>query len=101
MTIDISCSVFCVCMCVCMYVCVHGYSYYGYSVSRRLGTQLFSVLVLLLLLLLLSVFVYKVSQRDTLGLTAAKMRNGIYNIPRNRTTFTGALRPIKSERAQL
>lgn len=91
------CDVFCCFSCVC------SSSYYGYSVSRRVGGQLFTVLVVLLLLLLLAIFAFKLSQSDSLGFQAAKMRQqGLNSQPtRTKTTFTGTLRHIKSEKAQL
>jgi len=73
-------------------------------VHRRLGGQLFTVLVVILLLLLLGVFLYKLSQRDTLGLSAVRMRTGQglhQQQQRSKTSFSSALRPLKSEKAQL
>jgi hypothetical protein len=78
--------------------------YYGYTVSRRLGGALFTVLVLCLLLLLLAVLAFKLFQDDSLGLTAVKRRAGAaggMQARNTRATFTGALRPIKSDKAQL
>lgn len=75
-------------------------SYYGYSVSRRLGGQLFSVLVLVLLLLLLLVFAFKLAQSQRFDTSATKARAGL--TVRNKTTFTGGLRALgKSTKAQL
>jgi len=77
--------------------------FYGYAVTRRLGGQLFSVLVICLLFLLLAVLAFKLSQADSFGLAAVKKRAiAAGALPqRGRTTFTSALRPMKSAKAQL
>ena len=89
---------------VCVYcLCVLRCSYYGYAVTRRLGGQLFSVLVLLLLLLLLLVFAFKLANSQSpLNPNNQHRPAGFAHAPRSKTTFTGGLRAMgKSAKAQL
>ena len=86
-----------VCVCGCV-------SYYGYTVSRRVGSALLSVVALVLLLVLVLIFAFKLATEPNTFTAAAKWRNSIRqtNNPRSKATFTGSLRAMgKSAKAQL
>jgi small-conductance mechanosensitive channel len=93
--------------CVPCFCIVCALSYYGYTVRRRVGTALFSVLVLFLLLLLLAVCALKLAQGDALQLAAKQLRGAGAGAGKSKqrsqpTTFTGGLRlAAKSAKAQL
>jgi len=87
--------------------------YYGFSVSRRLGSHLFSLLVLLLVLLLAAVFAFQLAHSHTVvklsssystrmrGAGGVGMGMGMGMGRNNKTTFTSGLRMTKSLKAQL
>lgn len=79
-------------------------SYYGYAVTRRLGSHLLSVVALVMLLVLVIIFAFKLATEPNAFSATAKWRTLSRQTTntKSKATFTGSLRAMgKSAKAQL